>query len=395
MSSIKVNKIENINTTDGGVEIDSNGHVTIDGVQMPTTGALSNRNLVLNGGMTVSQRGTSHSFAHDGTTTGYSLDRISFVTANLDSLDCTITQTADAPTGFTNSLKFTTGTPEAAINADDIVYIQTLIEARDLQHLQYGTSSPQTFTLSFYVKSSVTGTYGCTFYQADAGRNRTATYTINTADTWERKVITLTGDASGTINNDNGAGLQVAWNLATGSDWDATDATSWGAYVTNRWGYGHAQDGVITTAGATWQITGVQLEVGDKATSFEHRSYGDELARCQRYYYRHSDGSVSNTHGVMTGMWYITTSVYGVVHFPTEMRAAPTLEYFTNGSTAAFRCWKPSAICTSSTVGIQNSGTTCSAIYFSSISPVGTAGHASWVEINANAGAHLSFSSEM
>ena len=395
MSTIKVNKIEHTGTTDGGIEVDSSGHVTVDGVQMPSAGALSNRNLVINGGMTVSQRGTSSSFAHDGTTTGYSLDRMSFVTANLESLDCTITQSTDAPAGFSKSLKFTTGTPEAAINANDIVYIQTLIEAQNLQHLQYGTSSAQTLTLSFYVKSSVTGTYGCSFFQADGTRNRTATYTINTANTWERKEITLTGDTGGTINNDNGVGFQVAWNLATGSDWDSTDSTAWGAYVSSRWAYGHAQDGVITTAGATWQITGVQLEVGEKATTFEHRSHGDELARCQRYYYRHTDGSVLTTHPVMSGMWYATTSVYGVVHFPTEMRAAPTLQVSTNGNAAAFRCWKPSAYGTSSTVGVQNVGKTCGALYFSAISSAGVAGHGAWVEINADSGVHVSFSSEM
>ena len=284
MSVIKVNKIEHTGTTAGGVEIDSSGHVQVDGLQMPTTGALSNRRLNENGSMQVAQRGTTHSFAHDGTVAGYTLDRMSFVTANLESWDGTVTQSTDAPAGFSYSWKLTTGTAEAAIDANDIAYLQIPLEAQNLQLLEYGTASPQTVTLSFYVKSSVTGTYGCSFYQADGVRNRTATYTINTADTWERKEITLTGDASGTINNDNGAGLQVAWNLATGSDWDATDSTSWGAYVAARWGYGHAQDGVITTASATWQLTGVQLEVGDKATPCEHRSYGDELARCHRYY---------------------------------------------------------------------------------------------------------------
>ena len=323
MSVIKVNKIEHTGTTAGGVEIDSSGHVQVDGLQMPTTGALSNRRLNENGSMQVSQRGTTHSFAHDGTVAGYTLDRMSFVTANLESWDGTVTQSTDAPAGFSYSWKLTTGTAEAAIDANDIAYLQIPLEAQNLQLLEYGTASPQTVTLSFYVKSSVTGTYGCSFYQADGVRNRTATYTINTADTWERKEITLTGDASGTINNDNGAGLQVAWNLATGSDWDATDSTSWGAYVAARWGYGHAQDGVITTASATWQLTGVQLEVGDKATPFEHRSYGDELARCQRYYNQR------------TGSYYINRgySGEGYVNYqwPVTMLANPNLTF---GSTA-------------------------------------------------------------
>ena len=285
MSVIKVNKIESTGTTAGGVEVDSSGHVQVDGVQMPTTGALSNRNLVINGGMTVSQRGTSFSFAHDGTTAAYNVDQMHFTLANLESFDCTVSQSTDAPAGFSNSWKLTTGTAETSIDANDLAYFQTVIEAQNLQQLNYGSSGAQTITLSFYVKSSVTGTFGCTVYQAAGVRNRTATYTINTANTWERKEITLTGDTAGTINNNNGIGFNVAWNLAAGSDWDATDSTSWGAYVASRWAYGHAQDGVITTAGATWQITGMQLEVGEKATPFEHRSYGDELASCMRYFH--------------------------------------------------------------------------------------------------------------
>mgnify|MGYP003343775527 CR=1 FL=1 len=312
MSVIKVNKIESTGTTAGGVEVDSSGHVQVDGVQMPTTGALSNRNLVINGGMTVSQRGTSFSFAHDGTTAAYNVDQMHFTLANLESFDCTVSQSTDAPAGFSNSWKLTTGTAETSIDANDLAYFQTVIEAQNLQQLNYGSSGAQTITLSFYVKSSVTGTFGCTVYQAAGVRNRTATYTINTANTWERKEITLTGDTAGTINNNNGIGFNVAWNLAAGSDWDATDSTSWGAYVASRWAYGHAQDGVITTAGATWQITGMQLEVGEKATPFEHRSYGDELARCQRYY---QDGTYFQTdgNGPMT------------VHFIREMRTAPTM----------------------------------------------------------------------
>lgn len=318
MSTIKVNKIENTATADGGIAIDASGHVQIDGQQLPTAGALSNRRLNENGAMQISQRATSFSFAHDGTTTAYTLDRMSFVTANLESFDGTVTQSTDAPAGFANSWKLTTGTAEAAIDANDIAYLQLPLEAQNLQLLQYGTSSAQTVTLSFYVKSSVTGTYGCSFYQADAVRNRTATYTINTADTWEYKTITLTGDTSGTINNDNGIGFQVAWNLATGSDWDATDSTSWGAYVTGRWGYGHAQDGVITTAGATWFLTGVQLEVGEKATPFEHRSYGDELIKCERYF-----ELMQANNNVVTGYSFTTSGAAVGLRFRTVKRAAP------------------------------------------------------------------------
>ena len=320
MSVIKVNKIESTGTTDGGVEIDSSGHVQVDGVQLPTAGALSNRNLVINGGMQVSQRGTSFSFAHDGTTTAYTIDRMAFVTSGTDSFDGTVTQSTDAPDGFGNSWKLTTGTAEASIDANDLVYLVAPLEAQNLQALEYGLASAQTITLSFYVKSSITGTYGVTLYQYDGVRNRTATYAISSANTWERKTITLTGDTAGTINNDNGRGLDLAWNLATGSDHDSTDSTSWGAYVASRWAYGHAQDGVITTAGATWQITGIQLEVGEKATPFEHRSFGDELVRCQRYY---ETGNYYDIYGINNSSFI--AGQYSWRSFSTTKRTTPTV----------------------------------------------------------------------
>ena len=304
MSTLKVTNVES--PSGGGV----NAKITdING------GQLSNRNLIINGAMQISQRGTSHSFAHDGTTGGFTLDRMSFVTANTDSFDCTVTQDTDAPDGFAKSWKLTTGTAEASIDADDLVYVQTLLEAQNLQQLDYGAVGAKTITLSFYVKSSVSGTFGVTLYQADAVRNRTSTYTINATDTWERKTITFTGDTSGTINDDNGTGFNVAWNLASGSNWDTIDSTAWGAYVTGRWAFGHAQDGVITTASATWQITGIQLEVGDVATTFEHRSAGDELARCQRYY------EIARGVG-----WSRSTDnvVMGSISYKTEKRATPT-----------------------------------------------------------------------
>tara|TARA_R100001509_G_scaffold47696_1_gene25845 strand:- start:2730 stop:4583 length:1854 start_codon:yes stop_codon:yes gene_type:complete len=313
-------------SADQTVAVEDN--LTVNGNQYPTAGALSHRNLVINGAQTVSQRGSSFSFAHDGTTSSYTLDRMSFVTSGTDSFDGTVSQSTDAPSGFAKSWKLTTGTAEASIDADDLVYVQTILEAQDLQLLNYGASGAKTITLSFYVKSSVSGTFGVGIYQADAIRNRTATYTINATDTWERKTITFTGDTSGTINDDNGAGFQIAWNLASGSNWDSGNSTAWGAYVNNRWAFGHAQDGVITTASATWQITGIQLELGEKATPFEHRSYANELERCQRYFVRFQGGSGSIDFAPI-GSGTCTGLTEAIIYIPTTvtLRANPSFSF--------------------------------------------------------------------
>lgn len=282
------------------------------------------RNLIINGACTISQRGVSTSFAHDGTTSAYSLDRFEVVLANADELDFTVTQDSDAPDGFSNSLKVTTGTAESSIASDEYVFMRQKMEGQNLQHLKYGTSAAVSTTVSFYVKSSQTGTFGISMYSADGNRNIGATYTINSANTWEYKTVTFAGDTSGTINNDNGDALNVIWHLASGSDFDSTDNTSWGAYSNARWAFGHAQDGVVTTASATWQITGVQLEVGE-ATPFEHRSFGDELARCQRYYYQITGAASSNP--ITLGWWDSSTAHRATFIFPVVMRATPTLSY--------------------------------------------------------------------
>ena len=177
------------------------------------------RNLIINGAMRVAQRGTSISYAHDGTTSAYCLDRFKFIlSSNNDQLDGTITQVSDGPTGFANSLKWTTGTAETTIDANESVYLEHKIEAQNLQHLEYGASTAKAITLSFYVKSSVTGTFTCGIYAGDSARIIGSTYTINSANTWERKTITFAGDTGGTINNDTGEGLRPVWSLVAGSD---------------------------------------------------------------------------------------------------------------------------------------------------------------------------------
>lgn len=293
------------------------------------------RNLIINGAMQVAQRGTS------GTGESYkSVDRFFFTAAALD--NHALTQTQQAVTdlaGFPNSFRITTTTAESAIAADEIAYVAQKIEAQNLQQLAYGTSSAKRVTLSFYVKSSVTGTFSTNLYQPDDARVVNSEYTISSANTWERKEITYAADQTGVIDNNNGIGFYVTWNLALGSNWKGNAATAWEAYNTDNWGgAGTYTDAVITTTNATWEITGVQLEVGEVATPFEHRSYGEELAACQRYYQKsYADGTDPGTVTNNGALWTniirdASNQNYWDVRCYQVMRSSPTVSTYSTTS---------------------------------------------------------------
>jgi hypothetical protein len=284
-------------------------------------GGLTGRNLIINGAMQVAQRGTS------STSSGYqTVDRFNVHKGSFDQLAFTQTQVTDAPTGFSNSYKFTTTTAETAVAADESLGIRTALEGQDLQQLGYGTGSAKKLTLSFYVKSSQTGTFAIYFYSADTVRIITRTYTISSANTWEQKSVTIDGDASGSIDNDANESLQISWCIAAGSNFTSSDSTSWSAYSTANTYFGHAQNAVLTTTNATWQITGAQLELGEKGTPFEHRSFADELTRCQRYYAERKNSSGSTKYYGRTLQAYGAASAFGLIaDYPVTMRATPTI----------------------------------------------------------------------
>ena len=274
------------------------------------------RNIVYNGAMQVAQRATQVTGI---SASGYqTVDRFALQIAGRDQAVFTLDQASDAPSGFTKSLKITTTTAESAIDADDLFWIEQRFEGQDVIPLKNGLSDAEKVTLSFYVKSSITGTFGLNLYKPEnTARVINSTYTISSADTWEFKTVTFDGDTSGGgTNNDNTEGFRVGFMLASGSTYDSTNSTSWANYITSNWAGGHAQDGVVTTTNATWQLTGVQLEVGEQATPFEHRSFGEELALCQRYYHEQF-------------IRVDTASNYSDLRFsydfPVYMRAAPTL----------------------------------------------------------------------
>ena len=286
------------------------------------------RNLVINGAMQVAQRGTSS--ASEGYQT---VDRFRFTSSDMDQLAFTQSQDTTGPSGFTNSYKLTVTTPETTTEAEEQLFMYHCIEAQNLQQLGYGTSDAKQLTLSFWVKSSVTGAYCVAFYENDGNRLITSTYSISSANTWEYKTITIDGDTSGTINNDNGSGLELYFFLSVGPDRKTTDSTTWGTWTAAKFGYGQVAD-VAATSSATWQITGVQLEVSPSGepTPFEHRSYGEELSACQRYYHQTSLYGQTLANGILhteilfhsyakgAATWEFLTTT-----FPTTMRTAPAI----------------------------------------------------------------------
>ncbi len=239
-------------------------------------GGLTGRNLIINGALTVDQRNGGSSVTPTADQT-YVLDRFGagLSVASKFSLE----QTTTVPAGFENSMKATVVSAYTPGSSEWFGFFHK-VEGLNASHLDFGTSDAKTLTLSFWVRSSVTGDYG--FSLANSAQNRAypVLYNISAADTWEHKTITIAGDTSGTWLTTNGIGLNLLWSLGAGSSYLQT-ANAWGAGL----GLGTTgQTNWISNAAATFYITGVQLEVGQTATPFEHRSFGDELARCLRYY---------------------------------------------------------------------------------------------------------------
>jgi hypothetical protein len=280
----------------------------------PAASGLSNRNLIINGAMNIAQRGTVAS-ATNGTYGGP--DR--FAINESGDLVVTLSQDTDVPTGngFLNSMKVDVTTADSSLAAGDYAFLGHKFEGQNLQRLKKGTSNAESVTLSFWVKSTITGTYIIQLYDNDNARHISKSYTVSSANTWEHKTLTFAGDTSGALDDDNAYSLQVYWWLAAGSTYTSgTLATSWASFTAANAAAG--QVNAINSTDNNFYLTGVQLEVGDVATAFEHEDYGTTLAKCHRYCY------VAPQHIGYTGS-YTNVSPSGTIQFPTNMRAAPTV----------------------------------------------------------------------
>jgi len=275
MSTLKVNTIRHTGASSDAVTLASDGSCIVK-----ATNNLSNRRININGAMNIAQRATSVTSV---TTSGYrTCDRQQLSISSLGTW--TVTQESDGPDGFSNSLKVLCTTADGSPAAGDYAVHFHHIEAQDLQQLAYGTSNAKAMVLSFWVKSNKTGNATVELQQNDASNKRvTPQYSISSANTWEKKTISIPGDTSGVINDDNGTGMRIGWWFNSGSTYQGgANRTTWTASANAD--RNPSNLGVGGAVNDYFQITGVQLEVGDVATDFEHRSYGDELLTCMRYY---------------------------------------------------------------------------------------------------------------
>jgi len=238
------------------------------------------RNRIINGAMVIDQRNAGASVTPAVNTITYTLDRwLQYQTAASKFSVQRNAGSVTPPSGFTNYLGITSLSSYSAISTDAFLTSQ-YIEGFNTSDFAWGTASAASVTVSFWVRSSLTGTFSVSICNELATRNYIATYTVNNASTWEYKTVTIPGDTSGTWDTDNTIGLQLRFDLGSGSNFNGT-AGSWGASNLLRTS---GSQSVVGTNGATFYITGVQLEKGATATSFDYRDYGREFILCQRYY---------------------------------------------------------------------------------------------------------------
>jgi hypothetical protein len=295
------------------------------------------RNRIINGAMVIDQRNAGASVTQT-TSNLYGIDRFQSVGSVTSKF--TFQQSSTAPTGFINSTLITSSATTSVGSSDFYLYGQ-LVEGLNMADLAWGTASAATVTISFWVRSSLTGTFGGSVQNSDNSRNYPFSYTISAANTWEQKSVTIAGDTSGTWLTTNGIGMKVRWSMGAGSTVSGTA----GAWSGTLYYSATGATSVVGTSGATFYITGVQLERGSTASSFEYRSYGTELALCQRYFYKTFepgtkpvDNSGPAVYGTVAA--YTTSSCYLGTWFkyPVTMRTPPSTValYGANGSTGTF-----------------------------------------------------------
>ena len=327
-----------------------------------------NPNLLINGSMNLAQRGTSASGIGGSTGGTYNVqDRWNFFDYGSPAARWTQSVSTDVPASstFTSSLKLDCTTASGTVGAAHRQQLMQVIEGQDLQHLRYGSAVAKKVTLSFWVKSSVTGKNYCWIYHHGA-KFSYKSYTVNSADTWEHKTITFTGNTATAIQNNNGAGLNIIWMLCLGSDYtSATDGVedTWADWASGNWDQFNGQVNNASSTSNNWYLTGTQLQVGDTATAFEHEDIGTTLAKCQRYY----QINYASWYGVTAASGYFVSS--NITYKP-DLRANPAVAQvsFSSGSGGRFTA----TAATSSTIN----GTT---IYSSPGSAGGNSGYyATW-----------------
>lgn len=322
MSTIKVDAIRSNSASSDAITLDSNGKCAVTGTTITGTTVtadtgkfsnLPNRNLIINGAMKVQQRAAGN---YTTVQNGYmGIDRFHVWASNASKL--TYEPSTDSPTGFSSSFKITS-TSAFTPSSGAYFYIGQKIEGHNWEQLEYGTSNAKTITISFWVKSSITGTWSGIVKNNAQDRTFPWEYTISSADTWEKKTITVAGCPDGTWLTGTGAGAWIYFCIGNHSTSYLGSANSWQSQ--NLIGT-TGSNSLVNTNGATWYMTGLKVEEGSTATDFEHTLFGDELLKCQRYYFR-------ETATYYAGLGYGTnasSNCLGVLQQPCVMRATPSV----------------------------------------------------------------------
>ncbi len=306
--------------------IDASAGIVTASAFIPSTGQLGHRNLVINGAMQVAQRGTVSSVLNSS----YGgPDRFQAYRADGPGV-WQISQQASAPSGsgFSHCLEHKVSTANGTLDSADEAVISYTIEGKDLAQVKKGTSSAEQLTLSFWCRTGTSGTYIAELYDLDNSRQVSKSFTHAGSDGWEKKEITFPADTTGAFTYDNSGGLQIRIWIAAGTTWTSgTLNTTWAAASNANRAVGCTN--LSATLNNYFRMTGVQLEIGAVATPFEHRSYGEELARCQRYYYLHGPNDNSITYSIvgtgMIGQNGSTTTAKVLVYLPVAMRTKPSV----------------------------------------------------------------------
>jgi len=297
------------------IAVSGSNIVFADGSSM-ASGFTGFKNRIINGAMVIAQRGTSFAGLTSSNTDGWPADR--FRLRNSDSVSVlTVSQVADAPSGFVYSARAQVTTINATPNSE--TFIEQIIEGNNLLGLAYGTASAQSFTLSFWVKASVTGTYNIWMYSPSSAKAVGFSYAVSSANTWTQISATISGDTAAALASDNSAGLYIRWYLDVAASAIGPLNATWStSNISNRMVSGSVR--LTSTLNATYQITGVQLEAGTTSSSFEYRDYGNELRMCQRYFINERLQGYG-----LSGFCDTTTTAIFYLTFKQTMRGDPSL----------------------------------------------------------------------
>jgi len=384
ITSSGVSTFSNIRITGGTISGVSTAGITTAYIGSVNDGPISGaRNRIINGDMRIDQRNAGASVTP--TTLTFGVDR--WGSSEQTDGSITLQQSGTVPVGFTSSLLVTVTSADSSLGATQYAILRQGIEGVNISDLNWGTSNARPVTLSFWVRSSLTGAFGGAIQNNAQDRSYPFSYTINSANTFEYKTVTIPGDTTGTWLTNNSAGMFVWFSFAAGSTYSGTAAT-WASSLlfaptdaTN----------LLGTNGATWYLTGVQLESGTVATPFERRSYGQELALCQRYYFKTKVIGAGDDIG--TGCSLTTTSAQIAVSFPVEMRTNVTSIEQT-GTAGDYSVRYPGGAITCSGVPTYYSGTKTHGVVALPVSSGLTAGQGAFLR-GQTANAYIAWSVEL